>query len=70
MPTTNPAPSTIGAGIVGSIPATIDKNFGSGYLEQFNLTAQKDFKGNVLTVPYVGAVGRKLSTGFDINRAL
>ena len=30
---------------------------------------QKDFHGNALTVSYVGAVGRKLSTGFDINRA-
>ena len=69
MPTPNQNPSTVGSGIVGSIPATIDKNFGSGYLEQFNLTVQKDFKGNVLTVSYVGAVGRKLSTGFDINRA-
>lgn len=69
MPTPNQNPSTVGSGIVGSIPATIDKNFGSGYLEQFNLTVQKDFKGNVLTVSYVGAVGHKLSTGFDINRA-
>lgn len=69
LPTPNLTPGTAGAGIVGSIPATIDKNFGSGYLEQFNLTVQKDFHGNALTVSYVGALGRKLSTGFDINRA-
>ena len=69
LPLPNPSPGTAGAAIVGSIPATLDKNFGSGYLEQFNLTVQKDFHGNALTVSYVGAVGRKLSTGFDINRA-
>ena len=69
IPLPNTNPSTVGAGIVGSIPATIDKNFGSGYLEQFNLTAQKDFKGNALTISYVGQLGRRLSTGFDINRS-
>ncbi|MGI4979568.1 MAG: TonB-dependent receptor domain-containing protein [Janthinobacterium lividum] len=69
LPLPNQTPGSAGAGIVGSIPAAIDKNFGSGYLEQFNLTVQKDFHGNALTVSYVGALGRKLSTGFDINRA-
>ena len=69
LPLPNQTPGSAGAGIVGSIPAAIDKNFGSGYLEQFNLTVQKDFRGNALTVSYVGALGRKLSTGFDINRA-
>jgi hypothetical protein len=69
LPIPNQNPGTAGAAIVGSIPATIDKNFGSGYLEQFNLTVQKDFKGNVITVSYVGQLGRKLSTGFDINRS-
>jgi hypothetical protein len=67
LPLPNQNPST--TNIVGSIPATLDKNFGSGYLEQFNLTLQKDFKGNVITVSYVGQLGRKLSTGFDINRS-
>ena len=52
-----------------SIPAVLDKNFGSGYLEQFNLVVQKDFNGNTVTLAYVGALGRHLSTGFDINRA-
>jgi hypothetical protein len=69
LPIPNQNPGTAGSAIVGSIPATIDKSFGSGYLEQFNLTVQKDFKGNVVTVSYVGQVGRKLSTGFDINRS-
>ncbi|MBW8748821.1 MAG: TonB-dependent receptor, partial [Acidobacteria bacterium] len=65
----NQNPSTLPKDLVGSIPATVDYNFRSGYLEQFNLTAQRDFKGNTLTVSYVGQLGRHLSTGFDINRA-
>jgi hypothetical protein len=69
MPLPNQNPSTVPSALVGSIPATVDKGFGSGYLEQFNLVVQKDFKGNALTVAYVGALGRHLSTGFDINRA-
>ena len=44
LPLPNQNPGFAGAAIVGSIPATIDKNFGSGYLEQFNLTVQKDFR--------------------------
>jgi hypothetical protein len=67
LPNQNPA--TAPNLLVGSIPAVVDKNFGSGYLEQFNLVVQKDFHGNALTVGYVGALGRHLSTGFDINRA-
>jgi Carboxypeptidase regulatory-like domain/TonB dependent receptor len=69
MPLPNQTPATAPNLLVGSIPAVLDKNFGSGYLEQFNLVIQKDFKGNALTVAYVGALGRHLSTGFDINRA-
>lgn len=69
MPLPNQNPSTTPASMVGSIPATVDFGLRSGYLEQFNLTVQKDFKGNTLTVSYVGQLGRHLSTGFDINRA-
>jgi hypothetical protein len=69
MPLPNPTPATAPLSLVGSIPAVLDKNFGSGYLEQFNLVVQKDFRGNAVTVAYVGALGRHLSTGFDINRA-
>ena len=65
----NQTPATAPGLLVGSIPAVLDKNFGSGYLEQFNLVVQKDFRGNVVTIGYVGAVGRHMSTGFDINRA-
>ena len=69
MPLPNPNPSTASSALVGSIPAVLDKNFGSGMLEQFNMTVQKDLKGNAITVSYVGALGRHLSNGFDINRA-
>ncbi len=69
MPLPNQNPSTTNASLVGSIPAVVDKNFGSGYLEQFNLVVQKDFNGNAVTLAYVGALGRHMSTGFDINRA-
>jgi hypothetical protein len=65
----NQTPATAPGLLVGSIPAVLDKNFGSGYLEQFNLVVQKDFRGNTVTVAYVGALGRHMSTGFDINRA-
>jgi hypothetical protein len=67
LPTLNTNVS--GAALKGSIPAAIDFNFQSGYLEQYNLTLQQDFHGNALTIAYVGASGRHLSTGFDINRA-
>jgi hypothetical protein len=69
MPLPNQNPSTVTSQLVGSIPAVLARNFRSGYLEQFNLVVQKDFNGNTLTIAYVGALGRHLSTGFDINRA-
>ncbi|WP_213806272.1 carboxypeptidase regulatory-like domain-containing protein [Granulicella sp. dw_53] len=53
----------------GAIPAYEDLNFRSSYLEQFNLAVQQDFSGNVLTVAYVGALGRHIiSQLVDINR--
>ena len=69
MPLPNQTPSIVPAQLVGSIPAVVDRNFRSGYLEQFNLVVQKDFNGNAVTLAYVGALGRHMSTGFDINRA-
>ncbi len=69
MPLPNTNPPTANAQLVGSIPSAVDKGFGSGYLQQFNLVVQKDFSGNSVTVAYVSALGRHMSTGFDINRA-
>lgn len=36
-------------------------NYRNAYVEQFNLLAQRDFKGNVLSVGYVGELGRHLN---------
>lgn len=69
MPLPNQTPSIVPSQLVGSIPAVVDRGFASGYLEQFNLVVQKDFNGNAVTLAYVGALGRHMSTGFDINRA-
>jgi hypothetical protein len=68
MPLPNNTPSTANAQLVGSIPSAVGLNFRSGYLEQYNLVVQKDFNGNSVTLAYVGAQGRHLSTGYDINR--
>lgn len=52
----------------GSIASSTAYNFRSAYLEQFNLTVQKDFKGTVATVSYVGMLGRHLVQGIpDLN---
>jgi hypothetical protein len=42
-------------------------DFQSAYLEQYNLTIQKQIGGNVFSVGYVGELGRKLSYGQDRN---
>jgi hypothetical protein len=36
-------------------------NYKNAYVEQFNLLLQRDFKGNVVTVGYVGELGRHLN---------
>ena len=45
----------------GSIPAAEQLNFRSTYLEQFNLTLEKSFKGNVFSTSYVGMLGRHVA---------
>lgn len=55
----------------GSIPAAEDFNFKSSYLEQFNMVVQQQLAGSVLTVAYVGALGRRLYDNIgDINRII
>lgn len=53
----------------GSIPAAQQLGFRSTYLEQFNLTLEKDFSGNIVTASYVGMLGRHLTptSGYDLN---
>ncbi len=57
--------------LAGSIPAAENLNFKSSYLEQMNLAVQQQFKGNVLTIAYVGALGKHLPDQIaDINRVV
>ncbi|CAN5506064.1 hypothetical protein BH10ACI4_BH10ACI4_10600 [soil metagenome] len=42
----------------GSITAALDPNFRSTYIEQFNLTAEREISGFVATLSYVGELGR------------
>ncbi len=43
----------------GSITAALDPNFKSSYIEQFNLTTEREFSGFVGTLSYVGELGRR-----------
>ena len=58
------SPTTPGSVILSapgaSIPDAVSPNFRNSYIEQFNLTLQKDWIGNVLTASYVGLLGRQL----------
>ncbi len=64
------APTTLGQGIpvpTQVTPSTpglnynaVQRNLKSGYVEQFNLIAEKQFGQNVITVGYVGDVGHHL----------
>lgn len=61
-----PAPSSATAPT--SIPDAVALNFKNTELQQFNLNVQKDFHGNVLTVGYVGMLGRHVATTIgDLN---
>jgi hypothetical protein len=44
----------------GTITYGEDPRFGNSYIEQFNMTVQKEFSGNVFTASYVGMLGRHL----------
>ena len=45
----------------GTITAALDPHFKSTYIEQFNLTAEREFGGFVGSVSYVGQLGRRLA---------
>jgi outer membrane receptor protein involved in Fe transport len=45
----------------GAVAAALDPHFKSTYIEQFNITAEREFAGNVATVSYVGELGRRLA---------
>jgi Carboxypeptidase regulatory-like domain len=51
-----------------SLPDNVALNFRTSYVEQFNLLLQKQFGQNVISVGYVGSVGRHLPVVInDIN---
>ncbi len=49
----------------GQIADTLDLHFRTSYLEQFNLTVEKQFGGNVIQATYVGMLGRHLASVFN-----
>src|SRR5262249_2089083 len=68
-------PTTSGALDLTKIPpstfAAVDRGFQSSYNLQFNLTVEKQFGNNVVSVGYVGTKGYDLPMPLgDINRAL
>lgn len=67
-----PAPTASSVtNLTGSIPDNIDPKFHISYIEQYNLVAQKQIGRNVLTISYVGSVGRHVpETLPDINASL
>jgi hypothetical protein len=48
-----------------TIPDAVSIHFRNSYVEQFNLTLQKELKGNVITASYVGLLGRELGQLLD-----
>ena len=55
LPTPNPNSYTNPS---GSITAALDPHFRSTYIEQFNVTAEREISGFVATLSYVGELGR------------
>lgn len=53
-----------------AIPDAIDPNYKSSYMHQVNLTVQKEMKGNVVTVSYVGLFGKDLMQFLNLNAAV
>jgi Carboxypeptidase regulatory-like domain/TonB dependent receptor len=49
----------------GQIADTLDVNFRPSYLEQFNLTVEKQIGGNVIQATYAGILGRHLASIFN-----
>jgi hypothetical protein len=45
----------------GSVSAAVDPHFKSTYIEQFNLTLEHEFAGNVASLSYVGELGRRVA---------
>jgi hypothetical protein len=62
-----PVPQTLNSPSL-SLPDNVALNFRTSYVEQFNLLLEKQFGQNVVTIGYVGSVGRHLPVVLnDIN---
>jgi outer membrane receptor protein involved in Fe transport len=46
---------------VGAVSAAVDPHFKSTYIEQFNITVEREFSGNVASISYVGELGRRIA---------
>ena len=65
-----PAPTPVTLSTPGvSIPVAMDPNYKTSYMHQYNLTVQKQLKANVVTVSYVGLLGRDLIQLVALNAA-
>jgi hypothetical protein len=53
--------SSSAANPTGGIEAAENPHFKSTYIEQFNLTLEKDFSGNVFSLSYIGELGRRMA---------
>jgi hypothetical protein len=55
----------------GSVSAAVDPHLKSTYIEQFNLTVEREFSGNVASLSYVGELGRRIAFYIpDYNAAI
>jgi hypothetical protein len=45
----------------GAVSAALDPNFKSTYVEQFNLTLEREFAGTVASITYVGELDRRMA---------
>jgi len=61
--TSNPA----GNPYVGSSTNAVPLYFPASYLEQFSLQVQKQYKGNVVTIGYIGELGHRIQRGINLN---
>ena len=52
----------------GTTISSTDFNYRSSYLEQFSIQLQKELAGNVLSIGYIGNLGRHLTAGPNLNQ--
>jgi outer membrane receptor protein involved in Fe transport len=68
IPTLNVASVTTPAGYANTSINATDFNFKASYIQQYSLNLEKELKGNLLTLAYVGNHGSRLATYLNINQ--